>query len=50
VTEVSTGSVTCEKCGALMDSRANRSFFAYARIPGTNDPLQLLLAMSPSQV
>jgi hypothetical protein len=34
VTEVPTGSVTCEKCGTLMDSPTNRSFFAYARIPG----------------
>jgi hypothetical protein len=33
VTDVATGSVTCEKCGTLMDSQANRSFFAYARIP-----------------
>jgi hypothetical protein len=34
VTEVPTGSVTCERCGTLMDCPANRSFFAYARIPG----------------
>jgi hypothetical protein len=34
VTEVPTGQVICEKCGTLMDSRANRSFFAYARMPG----------------
>jgi hypothetical protein len=34
VTEVPAGSVTCEKCGTLMDCPANRSFFAYARIPG----------------
>jgi hypothetical protein len=31
---VPSGSVTCGKCGTLMDSRFNRSFFAYARIPG----------------
>jgi hypothetical protein len=37
VTEVPSGSVTCEKCGTLMDSRINRSYFAYARIPGTNN-------------
>jgi hypothetical protein len=34
VTEVPTGNVTCEKCGTLMDSRVNRSCFAYARISG----------------
>jgi hypothetical protein len=34
VTGVPTGHVTCEKCGTLMDSPANHSFFAYARIPG----------------
>jgi hypothetical protein len=33
VTEVPAGSVTCEKCGTLMDSGANQSFFAYARMP-----------------
>jgi hypothetical protein len=27
-------SVTCEKCGTLMDSRSNKSFLAYERIPG----------------
>ena len=32
VTAVHTGSVTCEKCGTLMDCQANQSFFAYARI------------------
>jgi hypothetical protein len=31
VTQVSTGNVRCEKCGTLMDSRFNRSYFAYAR-------------------
>jgi ribosomal protein S27AE len=34
VTGVPTGNVTCEKCGTLMDTHANRSFLAYARIPG----------------
>jgi hypothetical protein len=34
VTETSTGSVTCEKCGTLMDQRTNESFFTYERIPG----------------
>jgi hypothetical protein len=29
-----TDNVTCEKCGTLMDSRANQSFLAYARMPG----------------
>jgi hypothetical protein len=38
VTEVPTVSVTCEKCGTLMDSRANRSFFDYARITGNESP------------
>ena len=33
VTRVPTDSVTGEKCGTLMDSRANHSFFGYARIP-----------------
>lgn len=33
VTGVPTGSVSCEKCGTLMDSRANQSFLTYARIP-----------------
>jgi hypothetical protein len=32
VTEVPTGSVNCENCGALMDCPANRSFFTYARM------------------
>jgi hypothetical protein len=32
VTGVPTGSVTCEKCGTLMDTQANQSFLAYARI------------------
>jgi hypothetical protein len=32
VTGVPTGNVTCEKCGTLMDTQANRSFLAYARI------------------
>jgi hypothetical protein len=34
VTETPTGSVTCEKCGTLMDQRINESFFTYERIPG----------------
>jgi hypothetical protein len=34
VTGVPTGNVTCEKCGTLMDTQANQSFLAYARIPG----------------
>jgi hypothetical protein len=34
VTKLPTGNVTCEACGTLMDRPANRSFFAYARIPG----------------
>ena len=33
VIETPTDSVSCEKCGALMDSRANKSFLAYERIP-----------------
>jgi len=38
VTGVPTDSVTCEKCGTLMDSRENQSFFAYARMPGDDPP------------
>ena len=34
VTEVPTDDVNCEKCGSLMDRRANRSFLTYARLPG----------------
>jgi hypothetical protein len=34
VTQVPADSVTCEKCGILMDSPINRSFFAYALISG----------------
>jgi len=34
VIETPTDSVTCEKCGTLMDSRPNNSFLAYERIPG----------------
>jgi hypothetical protein len=34
VTGVPTRSVTCEKCGTLMDTPANQSFLAYTRIPG----------------
>lgn len=34
VTDVPTGHVICMKCGTLMDSPANLSFFAYERIPG----------------
>jgi hypothetical protein len=34
VTDVPTGHVTCEKCGTLMDSPVNGSFFTYARISG----------------
>jgi aerobic-type carbon monoxide dehydrogenase small subunit (CoxS/CutS family) len=34
VTKLPAGNVTCEKCGILMDSQANRSCFAYARMPG----------------
>jgi len=30
---VPTESVTCEKCGTLMDSRPYNSFLAYERIP-----------------
>jgi hypothetical protein len=33
VTKLPTGNVTCEACGTLMDAPANRSCFAYARIP-----------------
>ena len=36
VIDVSTGHVICGKCGTLMDSPANRSFFAYERIEGDN--------------
>jgi hypothetical protein len=32
VIETPTDSVSCEKCGTLMDSRANKSFLAYERI------------------
>lgn len=38
MTGVPTDSVTCEKCGTLMDSRENRSFLAYARMTGTTRP------------
>ena len=34
VIETLTDSVTCEKCGALMDSRPNKSFLAYELMPG----------------
>jgi hypothetical protein len=34
VIETLTDSVTCEKCGTLMDSRPNKSFLAYERMPG----------------
>jgi hypothetical protein len=34
VTEVPTDNVTCEQCGTLMDSRANKSFLTYERAPG----------------
>jgi hypothetical protein len=34
VTETAADSVSCEKCGALMDSRANKSFLTFERIPG----------------
>ena len=34
VIETPTDSVTCEKCGTLMDSRPNKSFLAYERMPG----------------
>lgn len=34
VTDVPTGNVFCGKCGTLMDSPGNRSFFAYERIVG----------------
>ena len=33
VIKTSTDSVTCEKCGTLMDSQSNKSFLAYERIP-----------------
>jgi hypothetical protein len=33
VIETPTKSVTCEKCGALMDSQPNKSFLAYERFP-----------------
>ena len=32
VTETPTDDVTCEKCGALMDRRANKSFLTYERM------------------
>jgi hypothetical protein len=34
VIEASTDNVTCEKCGILMDSPANKSRLAYERMPG----------------
>jgi hypothetical protein len=34
VIETPTDSVTCGKCGTLMDSRTNKSFLAYERMPG----------------
>jgi len=34
VIETLTDSVTCEKCGTLMDRRANESFLSFERIPG----------------
>jgi hypothetical protein len=33
VIEASPDSVTCEKCGILMDSRTNKSRLSYERIP-----------------
>ena len=32
VTEAPTGNVTCEQCGILMDSSANKSFLVYELI------------------
>jgi hypothetical protein len=29
-----TDSVSCEKCGTVMDNRSNKSFLAYERMPG----------------
>ncbi len=34
VIETPTDIVTCGKCGTLMDSRPNKSFLAYERMPG----------------
>jgi hypothetical protein len=34
VIETPTDSVICGKCGTLMDSRTNKSFLAYERMPG----------------
>jgi hypothetical protein len=56
VTEAPTGSVTCEKCGMLMHSRTNRTFFAYAHIPEAVDNIahrcnlgrNLAFAIAPS--
>ena len=39
VTEVPTDDVACEKCGLLMDCRANRSFLTYERTADKTDPL-----------
>jgi hypothetical protein len=33
VTKAPTGHMSCEKCGRLIDSPANRSFLVYERIP-----------------
>jgi transcription initiation factor IIE alpha subunit len=33
VTEAVTKDATCEKCGALMDSRVSESFLTYERMP-----------------
>jgi hypothetical protein len=33
VTGMPAGSVTCGKCGVLMDSSTNKSFLTYERIP-----------------
>ena len=33
VAEASPDDVSCEKCGVLMDRRANNSFLTYERVP-----------------
>jgi hypothetical protein len=50
LTEALTGSVACEKCGTLMDSRTNESFLSYERISGDERPTQKALATPTSSL
>jgi hypothetical protein len=38
VTDTPAKSMTCEKCGIMMDHPADKSRLAYERMPGRNDP------------